>query len=207
LRCKKGSQSFFKTVGTNDCGGILIRAIDLQKGGLDSDLQTLADGLHLAGLLPTWNGHESTTSQLQDASFVQAVQSLLAEFEKPTLQNGFAAAASVSSDIAMRLTGESKLAVSAIASVLGDVAQMFAGNSGPGNLVKDAQYVESAVTTYDALYSLGTAGKGIELKALGQLVDGLGDVVGILSGFQQGGVLGGVEAGTAPMRLQRSSTL
>lgn len=186
---------------------------DLQKGGLANDLDTLAAALQTAGLLPNIGVKiGNTQALLADSQFVSTVASLISAFKNHSTAGGFAAASAVASEVASQFTGSAaglqvnpftgattgSLAgganvASAIASVLGDVS-LVTGSQGPGSITRDLQYFQAGVGTAAAIEHL-FPGNAAAIKALGNLANGVGDVLGIIQGFQQGGVLGGLEAG------------
>lgn len=176
---------------------------DLQKGGLDNDLITLAAALKLAGLLPNIGINIQDAAALSsDSQFVSLLGTLLAAYQKHDAQNGFAAASAVASTVAQHLVGGAgspnpgggAAALGAISSVLGDISAMFSGNSGTGTLTKDLQYFKDAVNTDKAIVGLFPR-TGAAQAALGKLAFGVGDVVSIVEGFDEGGPLGGIQAG------------
>ena len=186
---------------------------DIEKGGLANDLAALAAALQVAGLLPNFhvNIHD-TQALLADSQFVSTVSSLVTAFQQHSTSSGFAAASAVASEVGSLFTGSAASAnvidnrlvsgsyagaanvLGAVSAVLGDVSQMFSGSSGPGSLQKDLQYVSAAAGTAEAVLRL-FPNNGAAIKALGKLAAGVGDVLGIIDGFEQGGVLGGIEAG------------
>ncbi|MHB8147065.1 MAG: hypothetical protein ACYDGM_07400 [Vulcanimicrobiaceae bacterium] len=184
---------------------------DLQKGGLTNDLKTLADGLKLGGLIQNWDGDPSKINALlKDSQFVATVDALIAAFQNGGAKTDYAAAQAVASEVASRLTkygtGTNATApyIAAVASVLGDISQMFSGGGGPGSLVKDLGDVQALYGTAEALIPLAhipmTAAAS---KALTEIGYGLGDVITIVEGFDQGGVAGGLEAGYAADALAK----
>jgi hypothetical protein len=179
---------------------------DLRKGGLTNDLKTLADGLKLAGLIQNWNGDPSKINDLlRDSQFVATVSALIEAFKAKSPRADFAAASAVASEVASRLKGNAIAGtasgaayVSAVASVLNDVALMFSGGSGPGSLVKDLSEVQALYGTVQALLPLAHIPlTEAERQVLTEVGYGIGDVIAIVQGFQLGGALGGLEAGYA----------
>lgn len=176
---------------------------DLQKGGLTNDLKTLADGLKLAGLIQNWDGDPSKINDLlKDSQFVSMVNSLIAAFQQPGARTDYAAASAIASEVASRLTKYGTVAnatapyVTMVSSVLNDISLMFSGGGGPGSLSKDLADVQALYGTAEALIPLAhipmTAGAE---KALTEVGYGIGDVIAIVQGFEEGGVLGGLQAG------------
>lgn len=73
---------------------------------------------------------------------------------------------------------------------------MFAGGNGPGSLSKDLSYVQALYGTAETLIPLAHIPMTeAASKALTEVGYGIGDVIAIVQGFQQGGTLGGLEAG------------
>lgn len=178
---------------------------DIEKGGLNNDLSAFAAGLQIAGLLPgdinpkdITNGNALT----RDSSYVAMLNTLLTYFQQHGAAQGFAAAASVASAAAgafdknvQGMTGGAASYLKSAAAILNDLS-LIASSKGAGSLQRDLQYVQAADSTATALLSFFANGSSSKVAAaLGEVAGGVTDVLSIIQGFEQGGVLGGLEAG------------
>lgn len=158
----------------------------------------------MAGLLPAdLNPYVSNSNALtRDSSYVALLNTLLTYFQQHNAAHGFAAGAAVASAAAnafdphaQSIPGGAASYLKAAAAVLNDLS-LIASSNGPGSLQRDLQYIQAADTSATAVLNFFENGSSSKVAAaLGEIGAGVGDVLGIVEGFQQGGVLGGTQAG------------
>lgn len=177
---------------------------DIEKGGLNNDLSAFANALEVAGMLPTdLDPKISDANALtRDSSYVAMLNTILSYFQTHGAAQGFAAAASVASAAAnafdknaQSIPGGAASYLKTASAVLSDLS-LIASSKGAGSLQRDLQYVQAADSTVNALLNFYANGANPKVAAaLGEVAGGVADVLAIIQAFQQGGVLGGIQAG------------
>jgi hypothetical protein len=165
----------------------------------------LANALKVMGLLPSgFNVNVNDAGALaRDSSYVSLLNSLLVYFKQSNAPNGFAAAQATSSAIAnafagnaRKLPGGATSYFNAVSAILGDL-QLISSSTGSGSIQRDLEYLQAADSTASAVVGFLAQNDTTQLVStiLGKIAAGAGDVLSIIQGFQEGGVLGGLQSG------------
>jgi len=83
----------------------------------------------------------------------------------------------------------------------GDLSSIFQENTGAGTLVKDLTNLTAVANTLQDFQNIAAGLKGPINTAWASVASGLGDVTGIINGFDQGGTFGSIEAGWSAISL------
>ena len=179
--------------------------IDLQKYSTSQDLTAIAHFLQVVGDFTAAGGTaelDNAKALEADSAFLSALATLITSLNaKVNKGTGFT---EISNAAKLILAGAAlggstpppdiAKYLGSAAAALADLGLLVTPQNSVGSLQNDLKYLQSAVQTVSAIQPIFTSNPAA-LAAMKGIVSVVGDAYGIVQGWNEGGVFGGIEAG------------